>query len=79
MGLFFQGLVVQWLRRFLDVEEIAVRFCAGPYFKMDFDKGQHFLIDKEVITKIIKVAKLSKKDNVIEIGAGTGNLTKHLA
>ena len=61
------------------MEEIAVRFCAGPYFKMDFDKGQHFLIDKEVIRKIIQVAKLSKKDNVIEIGAGTGNLTKHLA
>lgn len=25
-----QGPIVQWLRRVLDVDKIAVRFCVGP-------------------------------------------------
>ena len=43
------------------------------------DRAQHFLIDEKVLEKEISVAKLSKKDNVIEIGAGTGVLTQKLA
>lgn len=40
---------------------------------------QHFLIDKRVINRIIEYADLNKKDVVLEIGAGTGNLTQKLA
>jgi 16S rRNA (adenine1518-N6/adenine1519-N6)-dimethyltransferase len=42
------------------------------------EKDQHLLIDKEIIKKEIETANLSKKDNVLEIGAGNGILTKEL-
>ena len=37
--------------------------------------GQNFLIDNSVIDKIVKTTSINNK-NVIEIGPGTGNLTK---
>ncbi len=40
---------------------------------------QHFLIDERVIDRIIRYAALDGKETVLEIGAGTGNLTKNLA
>ena len=40
---------------------------------------QHFLIDERVIDRIIRYASLDGNDTVLEIGAGTGNLTKSLA
>lgn len=40
--------------------------------------GQHFLIKKRIIKKILKSAKISKNDVILEIGAGTGNLTRGL-
>ena len=46
--------------------------------KRDFDKGQHFLVDLNIIKKEVDVAKISKKDKIIEIGAGEGNLTAEL-
>ncbi len=39
-------------------------------------KQQHFLENKKILRKQISLAKLSKKDRVIEIGAGDGRLTK---
>lgn len=47
--------------------------------KQNLELDQHFLIDKEIINTIIKSANIEKTDNVIEIGAGTGNITKELA
>ena len=40
--------------------------------------GQNFLINEEVVTKIIERAEISKEDLVIEIGPGLGTLTKEL-
>ncbi|MCR4327765.1 MAG: hypothetical protein NUV46_04250 [Nanoarchaeota archaeon] len=40
------------------------------------EKQQHFLKNKEILKKEIKIAKLKKTDNVIEIGSGDGRLTK---
>jgi len=40
--------------------------------------GQNFLIDKNINEKIIEAASISKKDVVIEIGPGLGNLTQIL-
>ena len=37
--------------------------------------GQNFLIDKNIIDKIIQITKIYKK-NILEIGPGTGNLTE---
>ncbi|NYT02310.1 MAG: ribosomal RNA small subunit methyltransferase A [Methanosarcinales archaeon] len=42
-------------------------------------KGQHFLVDGAIIDCIVDGAKLSRKDVVLEIGPGTGNLTEALA
>jgi len=40
--------------------------------------GQNFLIDKNILDKIIKVADLKKTDNVLEVGSGLGFLTERL-
>ena len=40
--------------------------------------GQHFLIDDEVSQNIFKSITISENDNLIEIGPGTGALTKFL-
>jgi len=42
-------------------------------------KDQFFLDDYKAIKKMIKLAELKKKDIVLEIGAGTGNLTREIA
>jgi 16S rRNA (adenine1518-N6/adenine1519-N6)-dimethyltransferase len=41
--------------------------------------GQNFLIDKNVLRKIVEAAELSKNDTVLEVGPGIGNLTIELA
>jgi len=41
--------------------------------------GQNFLIDKGVITKLIRAANLRPKNIILEIGPGIGNLTQELA
>jgi len=41
--------------------------------------GQHFLVDRGVLEKIIRVADLKKSDTVLEIGPGIGTLTQELA
>ena len=40
--------------------------------------GQNFLIDDEVISKIVESANISNEDLVIEIGPGLGTLTNEL-
>ena len=40
--------------------------------------GQNFLINSEVVEKIIESSEISDKDMVIEIGPGLGTLTKYL-
>jgi 16S rRNA (adenine1518-N6/adenine1519-N6)-dimethyltransferase len=42
-------------------------------------KGQHFLRDERVLQRIVEYAQVGEKDIVLEIGAGTGNLTRALA
>ena len=39
--------------------------------------GQDFLIDQNIIEKIIKIADI-KNNNIVEIGPGTGNLTEKI-
>ena len=47
--------------------------------KLDKRKGQNYLVDGNVLSRIIKSAELSNKDTVLEIGAGIGTLTIPLA
>jgi len=50
-------------------------------FKLTASKklGQNFIIDPEITKKIVKVAELTKQDQVLEIGPGIGTLTQALA
>ncbi len=41
--------------------------------------GQNFLIDRQVLAKIIAAAEIEAADQVLELGAGTGVLTRELA
>jgi len=41
--------------------------------------GQNFLIDPHSIEKVILAAQIQERDNVLEIGAGLGSLTRQLA
>ena len=41
--------------------------------------GQHFLIDLNLMTKIVEQANIAKDDVVLEVGCGTGSLTELLA
>lgn len=41
--------------------------------------GQNFLVDHNALLKILRAAEIDPTDNVLEIGAGIGNLTRLLA
>ena len=41
--------------------------------------GQNFLIDQNIVNKIIKVGNIKKNKTILEIGPGYGNLTKKIA
>jgi 16S rRNA (adenine1518-N6/adenine1519-N6)-dimethyltransferase len=41
--------------------------------------GQNFLVDRNVLRRIIEAAEVTKDDTVLEVGAGTGVLTRELA
>ena len=41
--------------------------------------GQHFLVDEQVLRRLISAAELTSSDTVVEVGPGLGILTKELA
>jgi len=41
--------------------------------------GQNFLIDNNIIRKIIKIGSIEKNKTIVEIGPGYGNLTRAIA
>jgi 16S rRNA (adenine1518-N6/adenine1519-N6)-dimethyltransferase len=47
------------------------------YIKAKKSLGQNFLIDREVLEKIVSITDISNK-NVLEIGPGSGNLTTYI-
>ncbi len=40
--------------------------------------GQHILVSKVILNKIVNYAEISGRDTVLEVGCGTGNLTEML-
>ena len=40
--------------------------------------GQNFLVDKNIIKQIVNLGEIEKKDTIIEVGPGTGNLTEEI-
>lgn len=47
-------------------------------FKFSKSLGQNFLIDDNVIDKILSGARVSEEDNIIEVGPGIGTLTREM-
>jgi 16S rRNA (adenine1518-N6/adenine1519-N6)-dimethyltransferase len=41
--------------------------------------GQHFLVDRNILTKVIRTAEVGKEDVVVEVGPGLGEMTLALA
>lgn len=48
-------------------------------FRFSRDRGQNFLVDPNVLVKIVSAAELTSNNVVLEIGAGIGTLTEALA
>ena len=50
-------------------------------YNFNFQKkyGQNFLIDSNILEKIIENAEITKDDCVLEIGPGIGTMTQYLA
>lgn len=48
-------------------------------FRMQKKYGQNFLIDTNILRKIMEAAQITKEDCVLEIGPGIGTLTQYLA
>lgn len=49
----------------------------GFHFQKKY--GQNFLIDANILEKIIEAAEITKEEGVIEIGPGIGTMTQYLA
>jgi len=41
--------------------------------------GQHFLVDRNILEKIVQTARVGKEDVVLEVGPGLGEMTRALA
>lgn len=48
-------------------------------FRMQKKYGQNFLIDANILGKIVEAAQITKDDWVLEIGPGIGTMTQYLA
>ncbi len=47
--------------------------------RLDKNLGQNFLTDPSILENIVDAAEVKSQDTVLEIGAGLGHLTRHLA
>jgi len=50
-----------------------------PFVRARKSLGQNFLVDKNAVSRIIDACGLTKEDVVLEIGPGTGLLTREIA
>ena len=41
--------------------------------------GQHFLVDRNILDKVIRTAQVEKEDIILEVGPGLGEMTRALA
>ena len=58
-----------------DIKKLLNRYETHPSKAL----GQNFLIDKNILNKIIQASNLKPDDTVLEIGPGIGTLTQELA
>lgn len=55
------------------------RLLAAHGIRLKSKWGQNFLVDENILKKIVAAADLSREDTVLEVGAGIGALTRELA
>ena len=55
------------------------RRLEGAGIRPDTRKGQNFLVDLNLIDFLVRAARLTDRDVVLEVGTGTGSLTTRLA
>jgi len=60
--------------RYLDLENLMAKYGIFPKKSL----GQNFLMDENILNKIIEAAEIKDGEKVIEIGPGLGFLTKKL-
>lgn len=59
----------------MDIQNLLERYKIDP----DVTKDQFFVDDDDLIKRIVDFAEICDRDVVLEVGAGTGTLTKELA
>ena len=57
------------------IKNLLSKYAAKPFKGF----GQNFLVNRDILNKIIAAADISPKDTVLEIGPGIGTLTQELA
>lgn len=62
------------MQLFTELQNLMVNYHFRPNRRM----SQNFIVDKEILQKLVTAAKLKPTDTVLEIGAGTGFLTAAL-
>lgn len=63
------------LGNFTNTSEILRKY----HFRMQKKYGQNFLIDGNILAKIVEAAQITEDDCVLEIGPGIGTMTQYLA
>jgi 16S rRNA (adenine1518-N6/adenine1519-N6)-dimethyltransferase len=58
-----------------DIRQLLARTGFKPKRRL----GQNFLIDGNLMNRLLNTAAPTREDGVLEVGAGTGGLTEHLA
>ena len=59
--------------------QVTIEMIKKYGFSFQKKYGQNFLVDGNVLDKIISAAKITKDDVVLEIGPGFGTMTQYLA
>lgn len=58
-----------------EIRELLARHDVHPSKRL----GQHFLADPNIVDRIVRFAEVGAADRIVEIGAGTGTMTRALA
>ena len=58
-----------------EIAQLLARYGLSPIHRL----GQHFLGDANITRKIVELSEVGPGVNVVEVGAGTGTLTRALA
>lgn len=58
-----------------EIDSLLAKYGLAPRHAL----GQHFLADPNIVERIVRTAGVNEGDRVVEIGAGTGTLTRLLA